>query len=125
MEKIKRYSLILLSLIIVSSCTVNKSDREKNKLSDKEKKDQYRVGEFNIDNKSQLIDLIEGDATFDIIYEGNSSFLARILNSNGDIVDILIETNGQYKGIKTIKVPKTTSYILDVKTTGRWSVSKR
>lgn len=125
MEKIKRYSLFFLSLIIVASCTVNKSERDKIKLSDNEKKDQYRIAEIYTDSKSQLVDLIEGDATFDIRYDGNSSFLARILNANGDIVDILAETNGQYKGVKTIKVPKTTSYILDVKTTGNWSVSKR
>ena len=125
MVKIIRYSLFLLSLIILSSCTVNKSDKEKNKLVEKEKKDQYRISDIFSDNKSQIIDLIEGDATFDIRYEGNTKFIARLLNSEGDIVEILAESDGPYKGVKSIKVPKTTSYILDVKTTGNWSISKR
>jgi hypothetical protein len=90
-----------------------------------EKKDQYRMGENFKDSKTQIIDLIEGPATFDIRYEGNSTFTAKLLNNNGDLIEILVDVTGSYKGTKLITVPKTSSYILDVKTTGTWSVYRK
>ena len=58
-------------------------------------------------------------------YEGDSTFTVRLLNPDGSLVDVLADVKGSYRGKKTINVPKTGSYILDVKTTGRWSVYRQ
>lgn len=124
-----RYLLLLIAVsVFAGGCSKPKPGQEKNKESQKvtaEKKDQYRMDEAFQGNKDQIIDLIEGPATFDIKYEGNSTFSARLLNNQGDLIEILAEVTGPYKGTKTITVPKTASYILEVKTTGTWSVYRK
>lgn len=89
------------------------------------KKDQYRIAEMYTDSKSQIIDLIEGPATFEIKYEGSGNFTAKLLNSNGEIAEILADVNGPYSGTKAVTVPRTGSYILDVKCKGSWSVYRK
>src|ERR1043166_3509831 len=107
----KTYIKILLVIIcfsFLSGCTrVNNQKENKKENVNTEKKDQYRMGEMFSDNKAQIIDLIEGPATFDILYEGTGPFTAKILNSDGDIVAVLADVNGNYKGSKTITAPKT------------------
>jgi hypothetical protein len=129
MERYKYLISLILVLCLVLSCNIFKAEKDKNKTTtqkvEPEKKDQYRVAEIFSDNKSQIIDLIEGPATFEIEYRGSSSFNARILNSDGTLLVVLAEVTGPYKGTKTITAPKTTSYILDVKTTGYWSVYRK
>ena len=125
---IKYVILAAFLMALTPGCNKSKTDKDKTKESQKiagEKKDQYRMAEIFQDNKSQIIDLIEGPATFDIEYKGNSTFTARLLNNEGDLVDILADVTGPYKATKSISVPKTSSYILDVRTTGPWSVYRK
>ena len=126
-------SKFLISLLIMASlmfaCS-KKSVKDKEKpqtqqQQEPERKDQYRIAEMYSGNKSQIIDLIEGTATFDIEHDGDSTFTARLLDPDGTLVEVLAEVKGNYRGTKTITAPKTGSYILDVKTTGRWSVYRK
>jgi predicted LPLAT superfamily acyltransferase len=118
--------LILVSLVFACSRKPSRQQTtESQKQEEPERKDQYRIAEMFTDSKAQIIDLIQGTATFDIEYEGDSTFSARLLNPDGSLVDVLAEVRGNYKGTKTITAPRTGSYILDVKTTGRWSVYRK
>ena len=74
------------------------------------------------DDKSQMIDLIQGKAVFAIVFEGEGNFKANILNVDGTLLAVLADVNGNYKGKKTVDVPTTTAYILDVHCKGKWSV---
>ncbi len=123
----------IVSIIIMASlmfaCS-RKSDKDKEKQQtqqqqEPERKDQYRIAEMFSGNKAQIIDLIQGTATFDIEFEGDSTFTARLLNPDGSLVEVLADVKGNYRGTKTITAPKTGSFILDVKTTGRWSVYRK
>jgi len=117
---------IVFGLII--ACSGNKSDKTKTttqteyKDTVKVNKDQYRVAEIFTDSKNQIIDLIKGPASFEIMYNGNSHFKATIMYADGRVVDVLADVEGQYKGKKKIDVPETTAYILDVQCKGQWSV---
>ncbi len=123
----------LISLLIMASLMFacsrkpgrDKETSQKQQVQEPERKDQYRIAEMFTGNKAQMIDLIEGTATFDIEYEGDSTFTARLLDPDGTLVDVLADVKGNYRGSKTITAPKTGSYILDVKTTGRWSVYRK
>ena len=99
--------------------------KQQQQQQEPERKDQYRIAEMFSGNKAQIIDLIQGTATFEIEFEGDSTFTARLLNPDGTLVDLLADVKGNYRGTKTITAPKTGSYILDVKTTGRWSVYRK
>ncbi len=125
----------IISLIIVASlfsCNLYKAKKEKKNIPETttttekpEPKDQYRIAENYTGNKTQIIDLIAGPATFEIKYEGSSQFRAVLLNNNGSILDTLVNVSGSYQGEKSINVPQTTSYILDVKTKGVWSIYRK
>lgn len=122
----------LFSIFVIATLVFacgKKSDKDKpttqTQQQEPEKKDQYRIAESYTGSREQIIDLIAGPATFEIEHEGNSTFNARLLNSDGSLVEVLADVNGNYRGTKTITVPKTSSYILDVKTSGRWSVNRK
>jgi len=118
--------LVLFGLII--ACSGNKSDKDKQtkqapyKDTTKINKDQYRMDETFSGNKNQIIDLIKGPATFVIAYYGTGHFKATIMYADGRVVDVLADVDGQYKAKKKIEIPETTAFILDVQTTGEWSV---
>jgi len=131
----KNFSKIILSILIISSlfsCSWFKakrsSDVEKNSGQNSQKpepKDQYRIAENFSGNKSQMIDLIAGPATFDIKFEGSSRFLAIIMKNDGTVLDTLVNVTGSYKGTKEITVPVTTGYVLDVRCEGIWSIYRK
>ena len=120
---------LLVVLFAVFACGSNKSDKNKNEQTNQTKqqtppdpKEQYRMGEMYDNDKTQMIDLIQGKAVFQIEFEGEGNFKANILNTDGTLLVVLADLNGNYKGKKTIDVPKTTGYILDVHCKGKWSV---
>jgi len=131
MRNLKFFVFLTFLLFFVSGCARYKADKDKDKLKESqkvaaEKKDQYRMAEIFENDQTQIIDLIQGPATFDIKYDGNSTFTARLLNNTGDLIDILADNRqGPFKDTRTITVPKTGSYILDVKTTGSWSIYRK
>ena len=118
--------LVIVSLITACSRSSRKQQTtQTQKQEEPESKDQYRIAEMFTGSKAQIIDLIQGTADFKIEYEGDSTCVMRLLNPDGSLVDVLADVKGSYRGKKTINVPKTGSYILDVKTTGRWSVYRQ
>jgi hypothetical protein len=120
--------LVIVSLITACSRSSRKQQQtatETQKKEEPESKDQYRIAENFTGSKAQIIDLIQGTADFKIEFEGDSTCVMRLLNPDGSLVDVLADVRGNYRGKKTINVPRTGSYILDVKTTGRWSVYRQ
>lgn len=119
------FSFIILFGIIIA-CGGNKSEKDKQQTSSKDtmqiNKDQYRVAEIFTGSKNQIIDLIQGPATFDIFHEGEGTFKAILKLADGTIIDVLADVKGNYKGKKKINVPETRAYILQVETEGKWSV---
>lgn len=99
-----------------------KSDN--NNLSVSQSYSQPKISIKQSGNTSQLIDLNEGLARFNINYPGYSNISVFILKSNGDPVAKVVDSRGPYKRNNTIYVPQSGQYILDVKCEGEWSVSK-
>lgn len=130
-DQLKYIISLLIVITLFFACSRNRTLTEKDKVKQKsekpepEKKDQYRIAENFTDNKSQIIDLIEGPATFDIEFKGDSTFVARLMDHDGNVINVLADVKGPYKGTKSITVPKTGSYILDVKCKGVWSVYRK
>jgi hypothetical protein len=75
-------------------------------------------------DQSQIIDLVKGRAKLNIIYRGDSKFEAKLLYTNGTLLALLANENGPYSRKQVIDVPETGAYLLDVKTTGEWSLSR-
>lgn len=126
-----KYIVSLLILFALSAaCTRQEKDKQSTQKQQQEQakdtvkinKDQYRVAEIFTNSKNQIIDLIQGPASFEIMYEGDSHFKATIMYPDGRVVAVLAEVDGSYKGKKKIDVPETRAYILDVQCKGQWSV---
>ncbi len=120
------FSLLILFLL-VTACNSNKSDKDNKPTVNKQdtinfKKDQYRVAEIFTGSKKQIIDLIQGPASFDIFHEGTGPFKCTLIYADGTVIDVLADVTGDYKGKKNITVPETRAYVLDVNTEGKWSV---
>ena len=132
-NKLKFLASVLVLLLIVYSCDSNKSDKDKDKDNKVNKtdpvktepKDQYRIAENFQDSKNQIVDLMEGPATFDIIYQGDSHFNATLKNGDGSVLAVLADVDGNYKSTKSITVPKTAAYIMDVTCKGIWSIYRK
>lgn len=130
-NKLKFLVSILVLLLIVYSCDSNKSDKDKDKNVNKtdpvkqEPKDQYRIAENFEGNKNQIVDLMEGPATFDISYQGDSHFNATLKNGDGTVLAVLADVDGNYKSSKSITVPKTAAYIIEVTCKGTWSIYRK
>lgn len=129
--KLKFLISLLVVLLFVFACGSNKSDKNKTEQTNQTKqqpppdpKDQYRIAEMLENDRNEMIDLIQGKAVFQIVFEGEGNFKAVILNLDGTSLAVLADVNGNYKGKKTIDVPLTTAYILDVHCKGKWSVYK-
>jgi hypothetical protein len=127
--KFKFLISLFVAVVLVFACSSNKSDKDKNNQTSQKQqqqtpdpKDQYRMVEVFENDKNQMIDLIEGPATFLITFEGEGNFRALLFNTEGKQLEVLADVNGNYKGKKTITVPQTSAYILDVHCKGKWSV---
>lgn len=127
-NRLKFLISIILALTVMLACSSNKSQKDKDKQTNQtnqqppDNKDQYRMSEMFDNDKSQMIDLIEGKASFVIIFEGEGNFKANLMTTDGKLVETLADVNGNYKGKKSINVPQTTAYVLDVHCKGKWSV---
>lgn len=127
-NKIKYFASLIVILTIVFACSSNK-DKDKTQNQQKQykdttqiNKDQYRVAEIFSGSKNQIIDLMQGPATFDIFHEGTGKFKCTLMYADGKVIDVLADVTGDYKGKKKIDIPETRAYILDVETEGKWSV---
>ena len=124
-----KYIIAILIVFSIFSCsrfkTKQQNQQQQQTVQKPEQKDQYRIAENYSGNKSQIIDLIAGPATFEIKYDGSSHFIALLLKGDGTIIDTLANVNGSYKGEKSITVPETTAYILDVRCDGVWSIYRK
>lgn len=131
---IKYFGLLLILLLIIGAISVfvRGSDISKNNVTQSQEQkpseannDEYKMY-FSFDgNKKQTIELNEGKADLNMVYNDDSEFAAKILKTDGTMLAMLIETNGPYNGIHIIDVPEKGIYILDVKTTGHWSLSRK
>ena len=72
-----------------------------------------------------LFPLTAGLAVFELEYEGEGSFVVRLLSDSGHVVDTLARATGIFRGAKATRVPTTGMYLYDVSAAGRWSVRVR
>lgn len=118
----------MIAAILLTGCSKEKGSKvvDNYKVQPKDtvdiNKDQYRIAEIFDGDRSQMHDLIKGPATFDIMHQGTGSYKISILRNDGTLLAVLAEGSGDFKGKKELEIPETTAYILDVKSTGKWSV---
>ena len=137
------YFLFILSLIIIIGLigyySYTRTDAYQNAHSEKTETQNNlnnsavssksgNMNSFNFSgSKTQVITLKEGLNEFNVEYNGNSTFHAAILYSDGVLLDSLANSRGSYKGITGVVPPESRNYILSVQCgdNGQWSISRR
>ena len=119
----------VISLSIFAGCNSDKSNKNKQTTQTQQKdttkinKDQYRVAEIFTGGKNQIIDLMQGPATFEVVHKGSGKFYAALKYPDGTLLKLLADVTGDYKGKVRVDVPETRAYIFDVETDdGDWSI---
>lgn len=135
MVNILKYAafIIILMLIITIGVLYFNDDKTQNTahttankpVQNESVSEQYKIY-FNFNgDESQMIDLIKGTAELNLVYEDTSKFTARILNIDGTLLASLVDMNGPVHLKHILSVPETGAYLLDVKTTGEWSMNRK
>ncbi len=134
MSVIIKYTVICISVITLIAFIVVfvgfsdkdvRIDEKAQKQNPPEKiNEQYKIY-FTFDgNQDQTIDLIKGKAELNMVYSGKSKFTAKLLSPDGTLLTLLADINGPYNRLQEVDVPKTAAYLLDVRTSGEWSLSR-
>jgi hypothetical protein len=58
-----------------------------------------------------------------LTHGGTSNFIVQLYHANGDLVGLVANTIGLYKGDVAQRIPTTGVYYLDVQATGDWSIT--
>ncbi len=74
---------------------------------------------------SQKFSLEPGVAIFEVSHDGDSNFVVRLLDENGQSVDTLFNQIGAYHGDQGFAIAKAGQYLLDVAADGNWTVAIR
>lgn len=121
------FTVIVLAVLYFGVSDFGRKEAEKtgNQNPPEKISEQYKIY-FNYDgDRSQIIDLIKGEADFNLVYSGKSNFTAKLLNLDGTLLSTLADVNGQYNKSQVVNIPETGAYLLEVKTIGEWSLSRR
>lgn len=130
MDLIKKFTLIGIVLVfVISSITtfplVIKASSSSTSMS--EPKPIQLKGQG--DDVSPKFILGEGISIITMNHDGNSNFIVQLMNENGDLVDLLVNETGSFKGSKAIGVRKDNfmgakpgAYIVNVTADGNWEI---
>ncbi len=77
------------------------------------------------DQVTQKFSLQSGLSIWHVTNEGPSNFQVSLLNDQGKSVDMAVNEIGSWNGTFVVRVPKTGDYLLNVKSTGNWTVAIR
>ena len=72
---------------------------------------------------SRKFTLDTGLYRFQMKHDGKSNFAVILLDSEGDTVELLVNTIGKFDGSKAVGIKRKGTYLLDISADGRWSVS--
>lgn len=119
------FTIIILAVLYFGISDFGKKEAGKTENQSDKISEQYKIY-FNFNgDRSQIMDLIKGEAAFNLVYTGNSKFTAKLLHLDGTLLTMLADVNGQYNKTQVIDVPETGAYLLDVRTIGEWSLSRK
>ncbi|MBE2255374.1 MAG: hypothetical protein IAE65_04170 [Ignavibacteria bacterium] len=129
MKKILYNGVFVLSFaLIMSSCSTCKRIGSGETFQEAENPnvnqiEMYRMSYSQSGNRDLIIDLLPGDATFVMEYNGNGNFKVRLLTNTGQFVQELANTNGKFKGVAKYNVPEINPYLLEVRADGPWTIN--
>jgi hypothetical protein len=72
-----------------------------------------------------LFNLSGGLTVFELEHAGDGTFVVRLLDDRGSLIDTLVRVTGSFRGSKAIRIPHTGAYLYDVTASGTWTIALR
>lgn len=79
------------------------------------------VGKSN--DVSEFFYLNKGLTRFELKHGGTSNFIVHLLDSQGDIIEFMVNEIGSFDGSKALGIKKSGIYLLDITADGDWEIS--
>lgn len=84
----------------------------------------YRSDFTYTGDQSEIIEVTNGTVNFNLSYPGESRFSAILSNPDGTVNKVITNSVGPYEKYISFDVEQYGLYTLDVKTSGKWSLSQ-
>lgn len=72
---------------------------------------------------TEIFQLQEGLALFTTTHSGQSNFITKLLDDQGNTVEYVANKIGDYSGVSSARIDKTGTYLLNVTADGSWTAS--
>jgi hypothetical protein len=122
--------LIVFGLVVPISYNSKNGISEKNLVISKveAKKKKKAIAPIHLSGSgtttaTQTFVLQKGVSIFEISHTGESDFSVELLKSNGEFVEMPVNTTGNYSGKKAIGISKSGNYLLSIEADGDWNVT--
>lgn len=83
---------------------------------------QYKFAYTGTGDKVNIISLNKGSSLFEFYHEGTGDFYLDVKTSDGNLLQVLAQTKGNYEGKVELEIPKTDAYVFTIKTKGNWGL---
>ncbi|MCQ6264489.1 hypothetical protein M1K46_02255 [Fictibacillus sp. WQ 8-8] len=74
------------------------------------------------DTATKQFELEPGFVVFQAKHSGSENFIVKLLDENGNDVDLLVNAIGSYQGKRLVAIPDGGKYMLNVKANGPWTI---
>jgi len=86
-----------------------------------EKKEPFKINGVG-QQATEKFTLNKGLAVFKMTHNGSSNFSVKLLDEQGDYIDLLVNEIGSFEGSKAVKIPQNGIYLLDIQADGSWTI---
>lgn len=69
--------------------------------------------------------LPEGLVVFEASHSGKQKFAVRLLNDQGDEIELIVDKMGEFSGSKAVKIPVPGDYLLNIDADGKWRIEAK
>jgi hypothetical protein len=119
MIKLKFIVSLLTLIFVIVACGRNSTNNKTSTSS----KSQNHLSLSGSGTKTQRITLNEGSAIVNYAYKGEGNFVVWVKTDEAKELELISNEIGSTSGSKSFHVPSDGSYILDVSSSGNWTVN--
>lgn len=76
----------------------------------------------NSQQATEMFSIGSGLARFEMTHDGSSNFSVRLLDDQGQLVELLVNEIGAFQGSKATSIRQTGKYLLDIAADGNWNI---
>jgi hypothetical protein len=126
---ISKFFFLTILVLVVSGCTSTNptssgGSSSENKEAQVEIKSPDPITLTGVGKKAtDKFTLTKGLSIFKMTHNGGSNWIVKLIDSNGQDVDLLANEIGAFEGSKAVNISKEGEYVMDVTAGGNWTIT--